>query len=79
VPVQQRRAIAAEKAIKLRDRHQSFKEKEQRLKEMKYEGKILKMNTAKLCLEIMLNMVHFKKKLGADTVRVNPSLITQLL
>jgi len=30
--VQQRRAIAAEKTIELRDRHQSFKEREQRLK-----------------------------------------------
>jgi len=48
VQVQQRRAIAAEKAIELRDRQQSFKEREQQLKEIKYEDKIFKMNIAKI-------------------------------
>jgi len=42
VQVQQRRAIAAEKAIECRDRQHTFNETEQCLKEMKYEDKILK-------------------------------------
>ena len=41
---QEKKADAAEKAVELRDRHQ-------RLKEMKYEDKILKMNIAEMCLE----------------------------
>jgi len=51
VQIQHRKAMAAEEAIELRDRHQSFKEEEQHLKVKKYEDKILKMNIAQMCHE----------------------------
>ena len=66
--VQHRKAIVAKKAVELRDQHQSFKEEQQRLKVMKYEDNILKMN--KCILRIVLDMVHFKNKLRVDTIRV---------
>jgi len=49
VQVQHRKAIQDEKAVQLRYQQQIFKEREQCLKEMKYEGTILKMNIAKMC------------------------------
>jgi len=49
VQVQQRRAIATEKAIELRDLQHTFKEKEQHIEEMKYEDKILKMDIVEMC------------------------------
>ena len=49
VELQQRKAIAAEKAKELRDWQQTLKEWEQCLKKMKCEDKILKMNIVKLC------------------------------
>jgi len=44
-------ADAAMEVVQLRDRHQSFKERKQCLKEIKYEDKILKMNIVEMCPE----------------------------
>jgi len=44
VMAQKKKAEAAMKVVELRDRHLSLEEKKQRLKEMKYEDKILKMS-----------------------------------
>lgn len=38
-------------AVQLRDRHQVLKEREQCLKEMKYEEKIVRMNIVEMCAE----------------------------
>ena len=51
VEVQYRKALAAEKAVELRDRHQAFKEEECRLRIIRYEDKILHMNIAQMCPE----------------------------
>ena len=51
VLAQEKKAEATVKAVELRDWHQSLEERKQRLKEMKYEDKILKMNIADMCLE----------------------------
>ena len=51
VLAQKKKAEAAMKVVELRDRHLSLEERKQRLKEMKYEDKILKMNIAEMCPE----------------------------
>ena len=51
VLAQVQKADAAVKAVELRDRQESLEERKQRLKEMKYENIILKMNIAEMCPE----------------------------
>ena len=51
VLAQEKKANAALNVVELRDRHQSLKEREQHLKEMKYEDRILLMNIVEMCLE----------------------------
>ena len=51
VLAQEKKADAAVKAVELRDQQQSLEERKQRLKDMKYEDKILKMNIAEMCPE----------------------------
>lgn len=46
VLAQEKKVGVALKAVELRDQHQSFNEWEQRLKKMKYEDRILRMNIA---------------------------------
>ena len=42
---------AAQQFVQLRDRHQAFKGREQCLKEIKYQDKILSMNISEMCAE----------------------------
>jgi len=51
VVAQETKASASKHAVQLRDRHQLFKERKQRLKEMKYEDWILSMDISAMCLE----------------------------
>ena len=65
------KANAAQKAVQLRDRYQ-------RLQEMKYKNKILRIRIADM-LRIKLESVHSKKKLGVDAVKHHPCLMPVLL
>jgi len=51
VVAQETKAQASKQAIQLRDRHQSFKERRQRPKELKYEDWILSTDICAMCPE----------------------------
>ena len=79
VLAQEKKAEAAVKAVKLRDRHQSLEERKQHLKEMKYEDRILKMNIAEMCPEDQARYGPIQEELGVATVKTRPPLILTLI
>ena len=49
--VQERNIVTAKQVVRLRDQHQALDERDQLLKEKKYEDKILRVNLDEMYLE----------------------------